>query len=92
MPDVQDAIVRVVSKFAKVDSSKLSRDTRLADINVESIDILEIMFEIEEKYSISIPSDTTEVVTGGDGSLETLGEIVELVETLLRQQGDKSVR
>jgi acyl carrier protein len=44
----------VIAKALKVPAEQLHDETRLQDIGAESIDTIEIMFELEEKFDIDL--------------------------------------
>ena len=46
---------------------KLNRDTILESIEIESIDMVEIIFNVEDKYDINVPlEEVSGAVTVGD--------------------------
>ncbi|MCP5091365.1 MAG: hypothetical protein GY949_10625 [Gammaproteobacteria bacterium] len=46
---------------------KLKRDTNLESVDIESIDMVEIVFNIEDKYDINVPlEEVAGAVTVGD--------------------------
>lgn len=61
-------------KRAGVDPDKISADATLADIGVDSMTLLELVFEIEEKFDIAFPQDIPE--------FKTLGEFIAFAEKL----------
>lgn len=50
----------------------LTLESRLDGIGVDSMAMLELMFELEDKYGIRLPNDAAKP--------ETVGQLVELVE------------
>jgi len=50
----------------------LTLENRLDGIGLDSLAMLELMFEIEDKYNIRLPNDATKP--------ETVGQLVELIE------------
>jgi acyl carrier protein len=63
--DVADEVKRIIAKALKVPVDQLDSDTQLTDLGAQSLDIVEIIFELEEKFDISIP-----VAEGGPEALE----------------------
>ena len=49
MASVEEEIYDIVSDKADVPREKLEREARLDDLEIESLDIVEIIFAIEEK-------------------------------------------
>ena len=62
---------RLISGIARVldlDESTITVDTKFADdLGADSLDILEIIMEIEEEFGVQVPTDEAEsIVTVGD--------------------------
>jgi acyl carrier protein len=75
----------IVAKQAKIDSATLTRDTRLSEINLQSIDIVELIFAIEDKFDISVPYSPNDLNTAGI-SFESVGDLIQAVERLNAEQ------
>ncbi|MEM9169798.1 MAG: phosphopantetheine-binding protein [Pseudomonadota bacterium] len=59
---------------------KLTRDTDLiADLEVDSVSVLDVVMELEDAYDISIPVNTI-------SETKTLGELVDAVHAIKKQQ------
>lgn len=80
MIDEKD-IVEIVAKQAKVDPAGLKRETRLADLDLQSIDIIELIFAIEEKFDIEVPYAPSDLNSAGI-SFDTIGDVIDAVERL----------
>jgi acyl carrier protein len=80
MPDVFSEIVEILAKYGSANAAELTLETKLEDINIESLDLVEIMFAIEERFEIEVPSNPN-----AESRLEftTVGEIVEGVKSVL---------
>ena len=84
-------ILEIVAKQAKADAATLTRDTRLADLDLQSIDIVELVFAIEEKFDIEVPYAPSDQNSAGI-SFQTVGEIIDAVDGLVaKQHPDKAV-
>jgi acyl carrier protein len=80
MIDEKD-VLEIVAKQAKVDPATLKRDTRLADLDLQSIDIIELIFAIEEKFDIEVPYAPSDLNSAGI-SFDTIGDVIAAVERL----------
>lgn len=60
----------LVSKYSKDKSIVLTDDTEVKEIGIDSIDIMEIVFEIEEKYAVEV-DDVSSL------QADTFGELVD---------------
>lgn len=80
MSDVFDEVRYIVSKHSSLGVDALTPETRLDEIGVESLDLVEIMFEIEERFKIEVPHNTNP-----ESRLEfaTVGQIVQGVRSIL---------
>ena len=55
MVDVEEKIRKIIAKEGLVDSKKLVLEARLDELEIESIDLVNIIYNIEEEYDIYIP-------------------------------------
>ena len=44
----------ILEKWKKDDAPPLVPSTKLGDLNIDSLDLVEVMFEIEEKFDVSL--------------------------------------
>jgi len=72
---VFEAIKEIISNKIQVDADKITEDTSLMkDLEADSLDAVEIIMGIEEKFDIEIPDSAAE-------SFENVGDIVRFVES-----------
>lgn len=69
-------ILDVIAAKAMVDRSKLDLAAKLTDLNISSLDVVEIVFALEDKYGIELPFNAN----SQNQEFETLGQVVTLVE------------
>ena len=81
MSDVEAKIRDIIAKEAQIDASKLTLDAKLAELDIESIDLVSIIYNIEEEYDIYIPQDDEEF------KLETFRDVVDGVNDLIAKKG-----
>jgi acyl carrier protein len=84
MSSEQD-IFEIVAKQAKTDAATLTRATKLADLDLQSIDVVELVFAIEEKFDIEVPYSPSEQNTAGI-SFQSVGEIIDAIDRLVAEQ------
>jgi len=84
MSSEQD-VFEIVAKQAKTDAAALTRTTKLSDLNLQSIDVVELVFAIEEKFDIEVPYSPSDQNTAGI-SFQSVGEIVDAVNKLIAEQ------
>jgi acyl carrier protein len=51
---VEENLRTILSKWKKDDTPPLVSSTKLGDLNIDSLDLVEVMFEIEEKFDVSL--------------------------------------
>ena len=76
MDDIEAKIFDIVAKERRLDRSTLSRDTKLEDIEIESVDLVEIIFAIEDEFDVDVPQEEDAF------KLETMGDIVEKLKAI----------
>ena len=75
--DIKSEVVAIVSRVAKVPESQLTPDTDLRDdLNVDSLQGLQIMARLEKKFEVTIPDEELDMYT-------SVRLIVEAIEQLL---------
>ena len=83
MSKIEEDIYDIIADKADVDRVKLVRDARLDDLEIESLDIVEIIFAIEEKFDIQIPYNANDA----EMEFETVGQVVDAVQKVIEEQG-----
>jgi acyl carrier protein len=89
--NVADEVKLAISNELKIPIDRLSDDTRLDELGAESIDIIEIVFALEEKFNIDIslrmnqaPGDDQSPVRQSDlSSFAAVGDICRAVQVLV---------
>ena len=83
--NTENDIFDIVAIQAKVDRATLKRDTRLSELDLQSIDIIELIFAIEDKFDISVPYSPSDLNSAGI-SFEVVGDLIDAVERLTAEQ------
>ena len=87
MADIAERIVEIIAKEAKLDASKLALDTRLEELKIESLDLVQILFAIEDEFDVYVPYNDEAY------KLETLGDVVDGVNRLIAEkQGEAAAK
>jgi acyl carrier protein len=81
-----DEILDIVAQKALIDRSKLTPDASLADLNVSSLDMVEVMFALEDKFGIELPFNANTNAS----DFKTLGDVIALVEKQLAANKTKT--
>jgi acyl carrier protein len=51
---VEQDLRSILGKWKKEDTPPLIASTKLGELNIDSLDLVEVMFEIEEKFDVSL--------------------------------------
>jgi len=77
---VAETIKRIIAKQLNRAPEDITDDSDLASLGIESLDLLEIVYEVETQFGIQIPYNANEP---GAVALSTVGDVVRTVETLV---------
>ena len=72
MTVTQDQLLDLISEEAIIDREKLVREATLGDLGISSLDVITMLFELEEKYGVIIEE-------GDMPQMTTLGEMVDFL-------------
>jgi acyl carrier protein len=79
MTDVAADVIEIISKKVRVDRPKVELSDRLEELGIESIDAVEMIFDLEEKFDIQIPYNANNPRT----EFDTVGDVVRAIEGLV---------
>lgn len=77
MSDVAEDVLQIIAEKGQVERERLHPSARLADLNISSLDVVEIVFALEEKFNIEIPFNAN----SSQLEFETVGQVIEAVST-----------
>ncbi|QRG06533.1 acyl carrier protein [Xanthobacter dioxanivorans] len=82
----RNEILAVIAEEAAVDPAIVDRETSVADLGIGSLDLVELIFKIEERFGIEVPSS---------GPLENTDvkvfELLDFVEKLITTKKGTSI-
>jgi acyl carrier protein len=79
MDDVAAKIVTILKKNMKEPPETIALETKLSDLDIESLDLAVIVFDIEDTFGIQIPYNANEEVQ----DFATVGSVVERVKSII---------
>ncbi|MBT3069850.1 acyl carrier protein [Rhodomicrobium sp. Az07] len=82
MDDVAEKIIAILRKNMRHPEKEIALDTKLADLEIESLDLAVIVFDIEDTFGIQIPYNANEEMA----DFATVGSVVDKVTTVLVSQ------
>jgi len=78
--DILTDVKKIIAKQIDKPVGELNADTKLTDIGIESLDVIEIVFALEEKFDISIPFNANDSATE---AFATVGQVADAVKGLV---------
>jgi acyl carrier protein len=93
--DIDAEVKQVIAKTLKLPLERLTDDAKLEDLGAESLDVIEMVYDLEEKFDISISFKTdsdqgtlrveaeNEGGEAGEFEFRTVGEITRAVKVLV---------
>jgi len=71
---MKDKVMKLISDATKIDISKINMETSFVDdLNLDSLDIVELMMKMEDEFGVEIPEEDAE-------GLKTVKDIVLYLE------------
>ncbi|MBI1384865.1 MAG: acyl carrier protein [Rhizobiales bacterium] len=83
MDDVATKIVEILRKHMKAPDKNITMETKLDELEIESLDLAMIVFDLEDTFQIEIPYNANEEVE----DFKTVGSVVERVRALVESPG-----
>lgn len=71
MDTVEQQIVGIISRESGIPVENIGPQSTLRDLNIESLDALEIFFSIEDHFKIQLPDGNADFDTGSVSGLVT---------------------
>lgn len=73
--DIKNEVIKELE--SRLGLKDLSEDSKLIDLGIDSLDVVEYLLELEEKYSIEFPPEEMQ-------GLKTLGDLINLIESKVK--------
>jgi len=75
MDDIAKRCIEIIAKAKNIPTDTINLDTSFEQLNIDSLDKINISFEVEEAFHIEIPDDAL-------NTLKTVGDVVAGVKQL----------
>jgi acyl carrier protein len=80
VPSVEERVTEIVCENLGVNKEQVKRETRfIEEIGADSLDIVELVMELEEEFEINIPDDQAE-------KIKTVGEAIDYIEGEIKKK------
>lgn len=77
---VENRVIEIVCEHLAVSKETVNRNTSfIEDIGADSLDIVELVMELEEEFDIQIPDDQAE-------KIKTVGEAIDYIENAVKNK------
>ena len=83
MANVESDIFEIIAEKAAVARDKIVGTASLNELEIESLDVVEIIFAIEEKFDIHVPFNAN----NQELEFDTVSDVVKAVEALIAESG-----
>jgi acyl carrier protein len=80
---VAERVIRVFSEFKKVPPEEIKLDTTFEELGFDSLDGLNLIFELEEEFNVTVPDDKAQ-------SMKSVREVVEGIEEIVGKQEENA--
>ena len=80
---LEEKIIGMIRSKSEAGAEEIRLDTPLADLAIHSLEMAEIIFDIEDEYDVEIDMNTADIWN----QLETVGDIVVAVRNLVAEKG-----
>jgi acyl carrier protein len=79
MSVVAEGVMEIIAVRAKREPAQLNGSDWLDELSIESLDVVEMIFELEDRFGIEIPLNAN----NAGKEFKTVGDVVLLVERLV---------
>ena len=80
---VNDDVLKIISDYLDVPVAQIEPTNSLVELGADSLDFIEIVFEIEEKFGIEAKEDMKELAK----QIHCVGDVVRLTSELVSKKG-----
>jgi acyl carrier protein len=80
MSSTQQAIFDIIAKTCSIPRERITLESTMKDLDVHSLDAVQVLFEIEDRFEIAVPEREDQYSAG------TVRDLIEGVEKLLAQK------
>jgi acyl carrier protein len=82
--DVTCDVIAIIAKRQRANKPKVEVSDGLEDLGLESLDAVEMIFDLEEKFDIQIPYNAN--VNNPRAEFATVGDVVKAVQKLVDEK------
>jgi acyl carrier protein len=79
MTDITADVIGLIQKKLPVEKQALNRTDRLKDLGIDSLTVVELIFDLEERFNIQLPYNAND----SQPEFETVGEVVDAIKNIV---------
>ncbi|HTS12486.1 MAG TPA: acyl carrier protein [Candidatus Limnocylindrales bacterium] len=76
---VADKVIATLASVKRIPAEKITLETNLQELGIDSLDVFTLLFELENAFKISIPDDDVR-------SIRTVNDVVDGIKKLIAAQ------
>jgi nodulation protein E len=80
---IADEIINIIAKETSKKASDITLDSVLLELNMDSLDVMNVVFAIEEKFDMAIPTELARRLLTGNP--KTIRQLVEEIQNLTQR-------
>jgi acyl carrier protein len=84
MDDIAQRCIEIIAKSKGIPADSITPESTFDELNIDSLDKINISFEVEEAFSIEIPDEAL-------GSIKTVGDMVRGVVQLRENHSSAAI-
>ncbi len=77
MSSTEQIILEIIAKTCSIERDRITLDATLKDLDVHSLDAVQVLFEIEDRFDVAVPEREDQYSAG------TVRDLIEGVDQLL---------
>jgi len=82
MPDaVEQKVISAIAELKKVAPETIAPDASLADLEIDSLDVVTLVFELEDEFRVSVPDDKIR-------SVRSVRDVIDGIRVLQQAKAD----
>ncbi len=78
--EIAERTIQTIAKFKEMEAGKIKVETTIEELEMDSLDALNLVFELEEEFDITIPDEQV-------FEMKTVGQMAEGIEKLMAGGG-----
>lgn len=83
--DINGEIIGIIAGYKELDASTVTPESTFEELGIDSLDAIDIVYEIEEKFGVQVPQDALDLNTA-----QRVSDILAVVEQVRGTNGQVS--